>query len=444
MKLSFKTPKCLKRFATNQSGAIAVITALTAVPVLLAAGTAIDLVRLYAAQSHIQNTIDAAALTAASLKNKTTAERIAAAKKSFDFNIKTGAAAGMSPKADFKVVDDKVIANVKIEVPTALMQLAGINVMKGQAQAEVNILADKKAEIVMVLDYSGSMGDPVGGKIKYKVMRDAATKLVTDLSKSDPDSVKFGLVPFSNYVNTTLPSAFVLDGTGTTWTGCTQDRQSSFNVSDATPTNDPGSKWNQAPYQPTKEDIKNRTDDADQLLYGCDGLKNNNLKTVDLTKKFNDITSQLSAMTPFGYTHIALGVEFGYHMLSPNAPFTQGVEYNDKNTKKFMVVLTDGEQKTRGFGPNSGKVVDGRAVEDGRTVTAANTNFETLCNNAKANGITMITMAFDLDDAPTVARLRGCATDASKNFFVANDANSLAAAFETIKDAVTAEIVLSK
>jgi Flp pilus assembly protein TadG len=418
MKLSFKTPKCLKRFATNQSGAIAVITALTAVPVLLAAGTAIDLVRLYAAQSHIQNTIDAAALTAASLKNKTTAERIAAAKKSFDFNIKTGAAAGMSPKADFKVVDDKVIANVKIEVPTALMQLAGINVMKGQAQAEVNILADKKAEIVMVLDYSGSMGNKVSGKVKYEIMRNAATKLVTDLSKSDPDSVKFGLVPFSNQVSTTLPSAFVLGGTGTTWSGCTQDRQYPFNLTDATPTTDAKSKWNQPLDQPNPG--------------GCDQMQANNMKTVDLTKKFSDVTSQLSAMKPFGNTHIALGVEFGYQMLSPNAPFTEGVEYNDKNTKKFMVVLTDGDQTTFAFGKN------GRTAEDGEE------NLVSLCDNAKANGITMITMAFDLDDAPTVARLRGCATDASKNFFVANDANSLAAAFETIKDAVTAEIVLSK
>jgi hypothetical protein len=52
-------------------------------------------------------------------------------------------------------------------------------------------------------------------------------------------------------------------------------------------------------------------------------------------------------------------------------------------------------------------------------------------------------MAFDLNDAPTVQRLKDCSSDPSKDFFVANDAAALQSAFESIKAAVASEIYLS-
>jgi Flp pilus assembly protein TadG len=427
MTLNLKPLDSLKRFMASQKGTVAVFTGIAAIPMFFAVGSAVDFVRLQTAQTHMQVALDAAALMGASMKGATDDQRIAAAQKSFKVNTVNGPAGKMTPEAEFKVVDEVLVATGQIEVPSAFMHLAGIDIMDGIARAEVNILKDKKAEIVMVLDYSGSMGNPLNGKTKYKVMRDAASKLVTDLSKSDPDNVKFGLVPFSNHVYTTMPGAYVLAGGGT-WTGCTQDRKSPFNVTDATPTGSAGSKWGQVMLSAADDP----TDDNDQVKYGCEGYVTNNLKTVDLTNKFKDITDQFKIMKPYAYTHIALGVEFGYHMLSPNAPFTQGAAYTDKDTKKFLVVLTDGEQTTGGFGPSS------RTVKDG------NDNLVQLCKNAKADKITVMTMAFDLDDPATVGRLQGCATDSSKDFFVAKDADALAAAFESIKDAVTAEIFINK
>ncbi len=414
--------RLLQRFAADQKGTIAVMAGLSAVPLVLAAGAAIDFVRFNAAQTHVQAALDAATLAGASAKKVTDAKRIEIAKTSFKLNMNSGPAAGMSADPKFTVVKDKFVSEVDVKVPMALMQIAGIDVMKGVNRAEVNILTDKKAEIVMVLDYSGSMGDPVGGKTKYVAMREAAKKLVDDLSKSDPDKVKFGLVPFSNLVYATLPGSYVLGGSGT-WTGCTQDRQYPYNVSTSTPTSAPESKWNQPLYD--KE--------PDQLNYTCKGFTNHKLKMVDLTDKFASITSQLNAMTPYGYTHIALGVEFGYHMLSPNAPFINGAKYDDKDTKKFIVVLTDGMQTAGAFGPD-GK----RSPEEG------NSNLETLCKNAKADGITIMSMAFDLDDSDTRKRLQNCATDAKRDFFVVNDPDGLSTAFEAVKTAIADQVFLSK
>lgn len=138
-------------------------------------------------------------------------------------------------------------------------------------------------------------------------------------------------------------------------------------------------------------------------------------------------------MTPYSGTHIALGVEFGYHLLSPNAPFNSGAAYADKETRKFMIVLTDGKQTMSGFGPGGS-----------RTVAEAEKNLEKLCASAKANGITMMTMAFDLDDTGTRKRLENCASNPATDFFVANDGKALASAFEAVKVAISAQVYLSK
>jgi Flp pilus assembly protein TadG len=411
-----------KSFMNDQLGTVAVMTGLAIVPLLLAAGAAIDFARLNAAQTHVQASLDAGALSGAAAKKASDSTRVSLAEAAFADNMKNGAAAGLKYNVLFKVEGEKVVSTAEITVPTALMQIAGIGEMKAQSRSEVNILADKKAEIVMVLDYSGSMGEDVGGQTKYVAMKNAAKKLVDDLSKTDADKVKFGLVPFSNLVHTTLPGAFVLGGTGT-WTGCTQDRQYPYNVSTSTPTADPQTQWNQPLYD--KE--------PDQLNYTCKGFVNHKLKMVDLTDNFSAITGQLNAMTPYGYTHIALGVEFGYHMLSPNAPFTNGAKYEDKNTKKFIVVLTDGMQTAGAFGPG-GK----RTPNEGRS------NLTTLCENAKAQGITIMSMAFDLDDSGTRKILQNCATDASRDFFVVNDAKGLSTAFEAVKTAIADDIFISR
>jgi Flp pilus assembly protein TadG len=409
-----------KQFWADQTGTIAVMAGIAAVPMVLAAGAAIDFNQFNSARTHVQAALDAAALAAAAQKGATDSERIKTAEANFAVNMANGIASSFEVKGNFKIENKRVVASADFEVPTSLMRVAYIDEMNGVVTAEVNILADKKAEVVMVLDYSWSMTESVGGNIKYVVMKDAATKLVNDLAKEDKDKVQFGLVPFSHHVYTTLPSAHVLGATGATWTGCTQDRQYPYNTSAGTPTGATASQWNQ-PWGPVG------------ASNGCKGYRDNNLRTLDLTKNFKSVTDQLKSMYPYAYTHIALGVEFGYHMLSPNAPFTRGKPFNDEETKKFMVVLTDGAQTAHAYGPGGSQ-----SKENGEA------NLEKLCKSAKADGITMITMAFDLNDSDTRKRLQDCATDADQHFFVADDASDLAAAFDAVKAAITAEVYLSK
>jgi len=413
----------IRKFRTDSSGTVAIIFGIAVIPTFLAIGVATDYIRAGAVQSRLQATLDSATLAAASSKTITDAQRIDLATAMFVKNWQSDAISkDIKATPKFEISNGFITGSAKIEMPTAIMQLAGINSMDIGSDVTVTIPGEKKAEIVLVLDYSESMTEVSGGKVKYIAMRDAANKLIGDLNKEIPDKIKVGLVPFSHHVYVTLPKSYVLGQTGTgNWTGCTQDRKYPYNLDDTTPisTND-STKWGQ-PQAP------------DHISYGCSAYPTNNLKVLPLTTDINAVTQQLNKMKPYAFTHIALGVEFGFHVLSPNAPFSEGAEYTDKQTQKFMVVLTDGRQTEPAFGKGST-----------RTVTQGEKNLVSLCQATKDKGITMITVAFDLDDQATKDRLSQCSSDPSKYFFIAEDDAEVAKAFEDIKKQITAQVFLSK
>ena len=96
------------------------------------------------------------------------------AKAVFAENAKSGELAIADINSSFNVSGDKVIATADMEMPTSLMRLGGINSLLLSTSTEIEIPADKKAEIALVLDYSGSMNDMIAGVIKDIAMRNAA------------------------------------------------------------------------------------------------------------------------------------------------------------------------------------------------------------------------------------------------------------------------------
>jgi hypothetical protein len=141
---------------------------------------------------------------------------------------------------------------------------------------------------------------------------------------------------------------------------------------------------------------------------------------LPLTNVKADITASIGTMQASGYTVIPEGIAWGWRVLSPDPPFTQGAPYEDSDTLKFLVLLTDGENSIGGgsnfhnaslfsaFGfAASGHLgsTDGsqtRAVLDAKTAA--------LCANVKAQGISVYTVAFQVSDGATRAMLEACAT----------------------------------
>ena len=410
----------VRRFIRSQRGDTAILFALSLVPMLLAAGAAIDYMRYSTAQSELQVALDASALAAAAATNLSNSGRVTAAEQAFARNIQGTSLAGATVIRDFKIGKGAVDASASFVMPTSLMRIAGLNTMAVDAVTEVIISGKQKAEIALVLDYSGSMTDVLGGQVKYVAMKNAAKKLVKDLVDANPKNVKFGLVPFSHHVWVTLPKSAVLGQTGGgTWTGCTQDRKYPYNLTDDAPDGNDDSKWG----QPIA---------AMHKSYGCAAYVPNNLTVTPLTDDFKAVNNQLDAMVPYMYTHIALGAEFGFHVLSPNLPFGQAASYSDKTTKKFMVLLTDGTQTEPAFGPGIRNIVQG------------DSNLTAICGNAKGKGITVITIAYNIDDTATVNRLRDCTSDPAKDFFQIDSDNNVAGAFEEIKKQIASAVRIGK
>ncbi len=81
-------------------------------------------------------------------------------------------------------------------------------------------------------------------------------------------------------------------------------------------------------------------------------------------------------MYPVGNTNIPLGVEFGYNLLDPAQPLYPGNPYSDKQTQKYLIILTDGIQTSKQSGSDGT-----RSVENG------NKNLVELCKKAKHSDI---------------------------------------------------------
>ena len=394
------------RFRHNRSGGVAVTFGLVLIPLLIAAGIAIDYGRASSTRITLQAALDAAALSAASAVELSTDERVELGKTIFQANLPDNLKGNqIAPEINF--TDTTVSASVDMNMPTSVLQVAGISTMDVGAAAEIPILPQGKAEVVLVLDYSDSMFD----NDKYIQMRDAAKSMVERLtSAGDNRNIRFGIVPFAAMVYTDLPSSYVR-GAGPTgiWTGCTQDRRHPHNTTaDAPDTADDATKWGEL--------VGYYAANPDQ----CDLYPQRDLKVLPLSDDFGVITSKLDAMTPHALTHIALGLEFGWHVVSPNAPFTEGVAYSDTDTLKVIVLLTDGMQTARGWGSG-----------DSSSVENAEDNLEDMCEAIKDDGIHLFTISFDLTESDTNDRLEDCASP-SQYFVAGSNDGELQASFDQI------------
>lgn len=147
---------------------------------------------------------------------------------------------------------------------------------------------------------------------------------------------------------------------------------------------------------------------------------------LPLTNSEPTVKGTIAAMVPEGGTNIQQGVIWGFHMLSPTEPLTEGDDY-DSATSKVMIVMTDGEN-THSYVNNMNKAswyvaygypYNGRLTGASTAALQAEMNTRTIaaCTNAKAAGITIYTIGLNSPNATTTKMLTDCATDPSKAYF---------------------------
>lgn len=161
------------------------------------------------------------------------------------------------------------------------------------------------------------------------------------------------------------------------------------------------------------------------------------LPILPLTDNRDDVEDHMDTITPYGNTNIPNGAVWGWRVLSPEAPFTEGVSYTAGDWQKAVVIMTDGtnffgDQNTHfestftayGYAPEErmGDGVDrprdgGGGFDADRMDDQADEKLLRICRRMKQEGILVYTIMFGLDDDDTEDVFKACATSPQAPFF---------------------------
>ncbi len=408
----------LRRYFQNVSGNTAIIFALGALPVMLAAGAAVDYSRGSRAKSVLQVAVDSAALGAMADKALVADLMIGkgqdALKQRVEEYLRANSVSDVLNSlpiitVKFDPQSKNVIVSVAGELDTAIMRLGGVASMDIGATAEIGI-GINALEVALVLDNTGSMG---GQKIAD--LKVAANELVDQVLGSSDKFAKLsiGVVPFSEYVNigVNTPTQGWLENktypAGTTWEGCVGSRPS-----------------------PSDEIIELK----DNGKYTPVGNVNCVTSLLRLTNDRKAIENKIAQMSAEGSTYIPAGLLWGWNMLTKEHPLDDAMKADELEKlggQKVIVLMTDGANTiaTNGTVLHDGRDPSGSAVKIFRNKADALT--KKLCSNIKSDNIKIFTVAFQVDDAAAKSVLATCASEPEMAFDAANSA-SLKAAFLNI------------
>ncbi|WP_424981989.1 hypothetical protein [Maritalea sp. S77] len=183
--------------------------------------------------------------------------------------------------------------------------------------------------------------------------------------------------------------------------------------------------------------------------------------TVDpvtpLTNDMKSIKTKINAMDALGGTNIHMGAMWGWRVLSPQEPFTEGVGY-DKGASKVMILMTDGQNTGYPsgdsfnntyyysmYGLHYNERMGDLSSTSAQIRTEMNKRTLQVCENAKARdvGIEVYTIGLGVTStSDNGIMLTNCATDAGKAYFPA-DASELNDVFTAIADQLS-DLRLSK
>ena len=158
-------------------------------------------------------------------------------------------------------------------------------------------------------------------------------------------------------------------------------------------------------------------------LYPARACASSALKPVQaLTDSISTTRAFVQTLSPGGSTNITIGVQWGMEVLSPTAPFAGGVAFNDDKTKKYMIVVTDGDNTSNrdytSSSPSNAPYIDARTA--------------LACTNAKALGITVFVVKVIEGNS---AMLQACATRPDY-FYDLSSASQLSTALSSVFESI--------
>ena len=434
--------RAFKHFVHDRSGNIAIITALTLLPMALITGGSLDLMQQETLRAKLQDALDRGVLAAASLSQTQDATETI---QSYIANVVPSKGVDLTVKEDKTVNSRRISATASYKYETIFLKMARIDTLTVPASATAE---EKRSniELSLVLDISGSMVDN-GGLAQLKP---AAKTFIDTILAPDVRSVtSVNLIPFAGTVNVGASVYDFLAGSDNrryhNYSSCFEMSESDFN--DGMPD---FTKRSQVPhftyYNHGKRDREPwwcPTEDASISLFGNDpnALKNK----IDALKAFDGTGTAYAvkwasilldpAIQPAVYTASRFGIV--------NSRFSsRPAKYDDPDTLKFIVLMTDGaigfQPRPKEGKPNPFDVATDANNFDFMFNSKSNNNqiisqYDKICNAIKRNGVTVFTIAFKVN-SDTASKLAKCASSASNAYKV--DGLDMKEAFRSIATAI--------
>ncbi|MGD9470863.1 MAG: VWA domain-containing protein [Novosphingobium sp.] len=186
-----------------------VMAAVALIPLIAMIGSAVDVSRAYMAKSRLQSSCDSAALAARRvMKNDELDNDVTSTgQKYFEFNFPDGMFGTETFEPEITRPETGVIrVSAATSIPNVFMQIFGFERMPIDVTCDAS-LNFVNTDVVLVLDVTGSMADPIDGEAKIDALKDAVMALYDELApvqqqlESQGLRLRYGIVPYSSTVN---------------------------------------------------------------------------------------------------------------------------------------------------------------------------------------------------------------------------------------------------
>ena len=406
-----------RRLRADERGSVFMLAGFLIIPLILAAGIAVDASRAYHVRARLSHAIDMAGLAVGSaIGNGEDPQEVM--QRFFNANYPADAL-GVPATPSMTINGNVISITASADLNTTLMRVGGFDKITVSSQTQIT-RETKGLEVAMVLDVTGSM---YGSKIS--AMQQAARDFVGILFGDNEvhDYLKIGIVPFNGTVNigtsnrdpytTGRPDG---DYSPDVWGGCVMARS---NGRDTIDTDQTDGKWTRL-YAPWKY----RKNQWPPVNYSSTPSKGPNQHCppalMPLTNTKQPLLDKIDSLIARGYTHINFGAVWGWRVLSPGEPFTEGAAYGEPDTNKAILIMTDGDNTVTNnyytaYGYLNMGLLGTTSYSAGRA--ELNSRLLTVCSNMKAQNIIVYTVSFGSGvSSSTQALLSSCATDADHYF----------------------------
>jgi Flp pilus assembly protein TadG len=422
------------RFIGAREGNVAVIFALSAIPIISFVGAAIDYTRATAARTSMQAALDSTALMLSkdlSVGTINSSQISTKATAYFNALYNNKDAQSVTITATYTPPSGSTPASIQLDgtglIVTDFMRVAGFPQMNFGTSSTTN-WGNVRMRVALVLDVTGSMADDG----KMDALKPAAKALIDQLSglSTTTGDIYISIVPFSKVVNMgpSFKDASWIDwsdwdanngsnvctardawgnctnrvwtpASHDTWTGCFTDRTQNYDTTNTAPV-----AGNVATLFP-----------ANQYSY-CDDSGAKIATIMPLSYDWTALKAKIDTMVPTGNTNQSIGMAWGWMTLTQSDPFNAPAKDPNFVYKDAIVILSDGMNTQNRWTTNTSSIDARQRI---------------LCDNAKAANITIYTVQVNTGTDPTSAVLQYCAQNTS-SFYLVTSASQTASVFSQI------------